>query len=53
MRVIKILLIQDNPGDARLIQEMLREAGKAGFELQWLDRLSTGLERLYEGGIEV
>jgi len=24
---IRVLLIEDNPGDARLVREMLREAG--------------------------
>ena len=42
---IEILLIEDNPGDARLIKEFLRETGKA-FELDWVDSLSKGLKRL-------
>lgn len=50
---VKILLIEDNPGDARLIQEMLAEPGKADYELKNADRLSQGLERLLEGGIDV
>jgi diguanylate cyclase (GGDEF)-like protein len=53
-----ILLIEDNPGDARLIRELLREAqgstprGGAAFILEHRDRLSTGLERFAEGGID-
>jgi DNA-binding response OmpR family regulator len=43
--VIKILLIEDNPGDARLIQEALYLAGEAS-EVQWTDRLAKGLEML-------
>ena len=42
---IKILLIEDNPGDARLIQEALSLAGDAS-EVQWTDRLAKGLEML-------
>ena len=42
---IKILLIEDNPGDARLIQEALSMAGDAS-EVQWTDRLAKGLEML-------
>ena len=42
---IKILLIEDNPGDARLIQEALSMAGDAS-EVQWMDRLAKGLEIL-------
>src|SRR4030043_1195561 len=43
---VKILLIEDNPGDARLIKEMLAEAPDVSFELKSANRLSTGLERL-------
>lgn len=43
---IRILLVEDNPGDARLIQEMLREALADGFELDRAERLSTGLSFL-------
>jgi PAS domain S-box-containing protein len=49
---ISVLLIEDNPGDARLVQEMLAEAAGVQFDLQIADRLSTGLERLAEGGLD-
>jgi len=49
----KILLIEDNPGDARLIREMLAEAGEALFDLECADRLQTGLEHIAEGDIDV
>ncbi len=42
---IKILLIEDNPGDARLIKEFLGETGTV-FELDWVESLSQGLEHL-------
>jgi len=47
-----ILFIEDNPGDARLVREMLVEAEGARFELECVDRLSAGLGRLAEGGID-
>ena len=50
---IKILLIEDNPGDARLIQEMLAEAEPSRFELEHADRLSAGIKRLEQGNIDV
>jgi PAS domain S-box-containing protein len=45
---IRILLIEDNPGDARLVQELLWGAtgGASRFEIELADRLSQGLERL-------
>ncbi len=43
----KILLIEDNPGDARLIQVTLAEGnGTAQFDLSWADRLSKAVEVL-------
>lgn len=50
---IKVLLIEDNPGDARLIREMFAEVRGTGFHLERADRLSTGLERLAGGGVDV
>ena len=49
---LKVLLIEDNPGDVRQIQEMLKEAGSI-FDFKWADRLSTGLERLVEEAFDV
>ena len=50
---IKILLVEDNPGDARLIQEMVSEVDGAAFDLEHVDRLSTGLERLSVKDVDV
>ena len=48
----KILLIEDDPGDVLLMQEMLAEAKDAPFDLEYADQLSTGLERLAAGSID-
>jgi len=50
---VKVLLIEDNRGDARLMEAMLAEAGDAQFELETADRLSSGLARLAKGGVDV
>jgi diguanylate cyclase (GGDEF)-like protein len=44
--VDNVLLIEDNPGDARLIQEMIGDDPGAPFIVQVADRLAAGLERL-------
>ncbi|HKX29525.1 MAG TPA: ATP-binding protein [Blastocatellia bacterium] len=50
---VQILLIEDNPGDAQLLREMLIRAGSIGlvnteFELICAERLDHGLTRLAE-----
>ena len=46
---MRILLIEDNPGDIRLLQEYLKEGSAAGgFQITQAGRLSTGLARLTE-----
>ena len=49
----KALLIEDNEDDALIVREILAGAKGARFDLTWADRLSVGLERLAEGGINV
>src|SRR5215813_640167 len=52
---IRVLLIEDNPGDARLIREMLRDAGggEQDVQLSHADRLSSGLDQLARIGADV
>jgi PAS domain S-box-containing protein len=52
-RPIKILLVEDNPGDARLIRELLAEAGNGLFAMEWVSNLSGGLARLSGGEIDL
>src|ERR1700732_3795398 len=47
-----VLLIEDNPGDARLIQEMLGNGTSDRFDVETADRLGTALVRLRVGGID-
>ncbi len=50
---ISILLIEDNPGDRRLICEMLTEARSMTFDLKYADRLQAALEHLGENRVDV
>ena len=48
-----VLLIEDNPDDALLIQETLADIGSAGFNVDWVVRLAEGIERLAEQRFDV
>ena len=50
---IKVLLIEDDPGDAHLIRWMMSKVDGPTFSMEHADRLSTGLERLAAGDIDV
>src|SRR3712207_2718523 len=50
---LQVLLIEDNPLDARLIQIMVAEAGAGMFHVERVDRVSAGLDRLRSGQIEL
>lgn len=50
---LNVLLIEDNPGDTRLIQELLTEAHHPSFTVACTNRLSEGLSHLVEDEIDV
>lgn len=39
-------MIEDSPGDARLIQDMLGEAGESAYSVDWEQTLKNGIERI-------
>jgi DNA-binding response OmpR family regulator len=43
---IQVLIIEDNPADARLIETMLSESMNPKFESEWIQTLTMGLKRL-------
>lgn len=52
-KLINVLLIEDNPGDTRLIHELFKEAKGVPTTLLCADRLSSGLQMLSKGGVDV
>lgn len=46
---VRVLLIEDNPGDARLIREALRDVGGLAVDMKCAASLASGLERLRSG----
>ena len=52
-RPIRVLLFEDNPGDARLFREFLREDALVQVDLDQVDRLETGLKHLAQGKPDV
>jgi signal transduction histidine kinase len=59
MRPINVLLVEDNPADARLVKEALRDATSAAtgtsaaFRFEWVNCLSDGLRHLSAGDTDV
>jgi PAS domain S-box-containing protein len=43
---VRVLLVEDNPGDSRLLRELLRDMEGPRFDLDIAPRLSSALERL-------
>src|SRR2546428_9339313 len=50
---MEILLVEDNPGDVRLVGELLTEAGAEEFDLTHVERLGEAVQRLREDHFDV
>ena len=50
---INLLMIEDNPGDARLIREMLTGSKSVLFQVTLVDRLKKGLDYLSKNKIDI
>ncbi|RJP16170.1 MAG: hybrid sensor histidine kinase/response regulator [Candidatus Abyssobacteria bacterium SURF_5] len=48
-----ILIIEDNPGDVRLVSELLSEISDLTFHIETSSRLEPGCRRLAQGGIDL
>ena len=49
----RVLLIEDNPGDAELVKAALADAGGVTFQVFCADALLAGLDRLARGDIDL
>jgi len=52
-QAIHLLLIEDNPGDMRLIEHMLDDKACQSFELIWADSLAAGVDCLDTRQVDV
>ncbi len=50
---MRVLLIEDNPGDVRLIKEMLLDVGTKEFDIESANNLKSGVDRLTRDDIAV
>lgn len=50
---IHVLLIEDNPGDQRLMQELLREVTSVAIQLDYADSLRQGMQLLKQTSFDV
>jgi len=52
-KTTKLLLVEDNPGDARLLRELLLEAGASYFDLTHVERLDEAFKQLAAESFDV
>lgn len=50
---IRIILVEDNPGDVRLVKQALADANTIRFELVHVERLDEAINRLHSGRYDV
>ena len=52
-KLLRILIVEDNPADTYLIQEMMPETGSVRFQFESVERLSEAITRLEREGIDI
>lgn len=50
---LRILLVEDNPGDVRLLREMFSTERPGSYEITHLPRLGLALNHLAQGGVDI
>jgi len=53
LKSVRVLLIEDNPTDLRIIQESLAESKQIHFDITWAPKLEKAIEHLSMGEIDV
>ena len=53
INTIKVLLIEDNPGDARLVREMLSVAEEQVYDVKWASRFEAGIKILEREALDI
>ena len=51
--LVRILLVEDNPGDADLLCDLLPEQGAVRFRLDWVQRMAEAVARLERGNADI
>ncbi|MCK9200020.1 MAG: EAL domain-containing protein [Gallionella sp.] len=51
--ICRVLLVEDDPGDANLVRQMLRLGGEGRFDATWVVTLADTRQRLSEGMFDV
>src|ERR1700681_3150732 len=52
-KALRVLVVEDNAGDARLLREMFSKEKPGSFELTHLLRMSEALVHLAKGGVDI
>jgi PAS domain S-box-containing protein len=52
-KLCRVLLVEDNPLDARLIEKLLLETGAQEFELDWARSVAEAGEKLQAGAVDI
>jgi DNA-binding response OmpR family regulator len=53
VKIIKILLFEDNPGDAGLIEEMVNDSANYSYELVIVETMEDGIDLLKMGSYDI
>jgi DNA-binding response OmpR family regulator len=52
-KVLRVLLVEDNAGDARLLREMFRKENPNSFEMMHVSNMRDAVIHLAKGGVDI